>query len=545
MDQRALVGAHELLQLVLVTPAVLGVDDDPGRVDEVDRAGVARQQHVTGVERRAALHARADQRRVRLEQRHRLALHVRAHQRAVGVVVLEERDHRRRHRPDLLRRDVDQVDLVRGDVDVLPRLRAAQDAVAGQRAVGVERLVRLGDQLLLLLGRVQVDDLVGDLAVLDHAVRRRDEAVLGDLRVGGERADQADVRTLRRLDRAHPAVVGRVHVAHLDRRALTRQAAGAQRVQATAVRQTRQRVRLVHELRQLAGPEELLQGRDHRADVDDRLRRDRVRVLGREALTDDALHPVQTDPERLLDQLADRAQTAVAEVLVLVQVLLDGLARTRQRLGRVVLEVLVELLGDPEDVRQAHQLAHQRDDVVVRERAHLEVDIQAQARVHLVATHAREVVALRIEEQLVEQVARVVHRRRLARTLLLEQLDQRALLRTRDLRIRIDRVADVQRIVEELQDLLVRGVAHRAQQHRDRQLALAVDPDVDAALLVDLQLQPRAASRHQVRDEDLLLRILGLHQIRARGTHQLRHHDALGAVDDERARARSSTGNRP
>ncbi len=165
----------------------------------------------------------------------------------------------------------------------------------------------------------------------------------------------------------------------------------------------------------------------------------------------------------------------------------------------------------------------------------VEVDVQAQARVQLVATHAREVVALGIEEQLVEQVARVVHRRRLARALLLEQLDQRALLRARDLGVGIDRVADVQRVVEELEDLLVRAVAHRAQQHRDRQLALAVDADVDAALLVDLQLQPRAARRHQVRDEDLLLRILGLHQIRARRTHQLRHHDALGAVDDERA----------
>jgi hypothetical protein len=67
---------------------------------------------VAGVDRRAALHAGADQRRVGLEQRHRLALHVRAHQRALGVVVLEERDHRGRDRPELLRRDVDQVDVL-------------------------------------------------------------------------------------------------------------------------------------------------------------------------------------------------------------------------------------------------------------------------------------------------------------------------------------------------------------------------------------------------------------------------------------------------
>ena len=130
VDQRALVGPHELLQVVLVAAAVLGVDDDAGGVDEVDHAGVLGQQHVTGVERRAALHAGADQRRVRLQQRHGLALHVRAHQGAVGVVVLEERDHRRGDGPDLLGRDVDQVDLGRLDVDVLTRERAAENAVA-------------------------------------------------------------------------------------------------------------------------------------------------------------------------------------------------------------------------------------------------------------------------------------------------------------------------------------------------------------------------------------------------------------------------------
>ena len=81
----------------------------------------------------------------------------------------------------------------------------------------------------------------------------------------------------------------------------------------------------------------------------------------------------------------------------------------------------------------------------------------------------------------------------------------------------------------------LRVVGHRAQEDRDRQLALAVDADEDLALLVDLDLEPRAAGRHQVRDEDLLLAVLGLHEVGARRADQLRHDDALGAVDDERA----------
>jgi hypothetical protein len=177
--------------------ASLAVDDDLVGVDVADGAGRAGQQHVAGVQRRAALHPGADDRRVRLEQRHRLGLHVGAHQRAVGVVVLEERDHRRGDRPDLLRRDVHEVDLGRRDGHVLAGQRAADDLVALELRVLADRVVGLRDQALLLLRGVEPDDLVGDLPVLDDAVGRRHEAVLGDLGVARQRADEADVRPLR------------------------------------------------------------------------------------------------------------------------------------------------------------------------------------------------------------------------------------------------------------------------------------------------------------------------------------------------------------
>jgi hypothetical protein len=136
-----------------------------GGVDERHRAALAGQEHVTRVERRAALHARAHDGRVRDEQRHGLALHVRAHERAVGVVVLEERDHRRGHGPDLLGRDVHELDLRRAHGHVLAGLGAADDLLLGDLAVLGDGRVRLRDELGLLLRGVQVDDLVGDLAV--------------------------------------------------------------------------------------------------------------------------------------------------------------------------------------------------------------------------------------------------------------------------------------------------------------------------------------------------------------------------------------------
>src|SRR6202044_3075328 len=88
-------------------------------------------------------------------------------------------------------------------------------------------------------------------AVLDATVRRLDEAVLIDAREARERRDQADVRAFRRLDRANAAVVSRVNVADFEAGALTRQTARPKGGEATLVRDLRQRVGLVHELREL------------------------------------------------------------------------------------------------------------------------------------------------------------------------------------------------------------------------------------------------------------------------------------------------------
>ena len=105
------------------------------------------------VPRHRRFHAGADDRRLGADQRHRLALHVRAHQRPVGVVVLEERDQRRRHRHQLLRRDVDVVDVRRpGEQEVVAA--PAADQIGDEAAVRVELGVGLGDGVLALVHRL-------------------------------------------------------------------------------------------------------------------------------------------------------------------------------------------------------------------------------------------------------------------------------------------------------------------------------------------------------------------------------------------------------
>ena len=154
LRHRVDVGAHLLADAVL--GLALDADDDALAVDVVDGARPARDDDGARVARRDVLHAGADKRRPRAEQRHRLALHVRSHQRAVGVVVLEERNQRRGHRDELLGRDVDELDVVARREDEVAGL-ARVDAFLRQLAVVVDRGVGLGDDVLVLFPRRQVE----------------------------------------------------------------------------------------------------------------------------------------------------------------------------------------------------------------------------------------------------------------------------------------------------------------------------------------------------------------------------------------------------
>ena len=266
----------------------------------------------------------------------------------------------------------------------------------------LDDLVDLHHLADLVLARAGVGDdhVVDDPAVLHLAVGRLDEAELVDPRVGRQGRDQADVRTFRRLNRADAAVVRRVHVAHLEPGAFARQAAGPEGRQAPLVRDLRQRVGLVHELRQLRRPEELA-NRGH-----DRLRVDQVVRHGRRhflvdghLLLDGPLHAHQADAELVLEQLADRPDAAVAQVVDVVHV-----RRVLAQLQQVP-DHLVEVL------RVQDLLFEGRRD--------------AELRVQLQAADPREVVLLRVEEHVLEERARAVQRRRVARTQAAVDLDER------------------------------------------------------------------------------------------------------------------------
>jgi hypothetical protein len=223
VDAGRLVRALELHQTINVD-ARLGrvllfcrANDDARRIDLIDDAGAARGDGGARVGGDDRLHAGADERRVRLDQRHGLALHVGAHQRAVGVVILQEGNERRGDRDELLGRHVHGVDALARDEHDIAGV-AAEHQILGEIAFRIDRGVGLGDVIFLLLHGGEIGDLIRHLAVAHAAIRAFDEAVFVHARKGGERIDEADVRTFRRLDRTDTAVMRRMHVAHLEAR---------------------------------------------------------------------------------------------------------------------------------------------------------------------------------------------------------------------------------------------------------------------------------------------------------------------------------------
>ena len=315
-----------------------------------------------------------------------------------------------------------------------------------------------------------------------------------------------------------------VDVADIEARSVTRQTTGSKGGQLALVRDLGERVDLVHELRELAAAEELLHGGDDRADVYQRGGRGLLRVGDRHALAHHALHAQEADAELVLHQLAHRAHPAVAQVVDVVR-------------------------GAPAVVDHDDPL-HDRHEVLAAQGADLRRVDHAEALVQLVAADTAQVVAAVGEEQRLQQLAGVVRRGRVAGAQAAVELLEgfravlRRVLRERRLDVvvilvRVDlgqhRAHAVVRADLRLVEVVIQVNGAQEDGHRDA--ALAVDLDRHHVLGVGLELQPGAAVRDQLRSGEATAggRVVLSREVRARRADELRHHDALGAVDQERA----------
>ena len=262
IDVRRLVRTGELLQVVDVHArfahhafVVVDADHDAVGVHEVDHAAAAGLNGRLRVNSHRAFNAGADDRLFRTQAGHALTLHVRAHQSAVRVVVFQERNQGGGAGNDLRRSDVHVLDAFGRGENRFAVFTGGHEFLR-QTAVFIHVGVGLSDDVAAFLDRGEVTDFLRGNAVDHLAVRRFEEAVFVEAGIEGERVDQTDVRTFRRFDRADAAVVGRVHVADFEAGAFTRQTARAESGNTALVRDFRERIRLVHELRKLARTEE-------------------------------------------------------------------------------------------------------------------------------------------------------------------------------------------------------------------------------------------------------------------------------------------------
>src|SRR5678815_1584316 len=278
--------------------------------------------------------------------------------------------------------------------------------------LGAELLVRLVDLFLrnviarLELRVAAIDDahVFNDASIADLAIGRFDEPKLVDTREAREARDESDVRTFRSLNRTDTPVVRRMYVAHFEPGALSRETARSEGRQTTLVRDLRQRIRLVHELRQLARAEELTHRGRHRLGVDEIARHRRLHFLvDRHLLLDGALHALETDAELVFQELTDRAHASITKVIDVVRLVL-----------RRVLAHLQDVRNDFVEIcRREKRIV----DAVALRLAHLDVELQS--------SDAREVKLSRIEEHRFEQAIRSLYGRRVARTHLAINLEQR------------------------------------------------------------------------------------------------------------------------
>src|SRR5262249_43086856 len=157
------------------------------------------------------------------------------------------------------------------------------------------------------------------------------------------------------------------------------------------VRELRERVRLVDDLRELTAAEEVVDRRADRLRVDDRARREVLLLEERHALLDRPLQLEETLAELVARELVDRAHAAVAEVVDVVE------------------------LGTAVRVAQLEDELDRRDEVVLAERLLVLADDEAELAVDAEAADAPEAILVRVEELFLEELLRLLELRRVTR----------------------------------------------------------------------------------------------------------------------------------
>ena len=181
-------------------------------------------------------------------------------------------------------------------------------------ATSVNRRIGLRHEEILFSIRGEIFYLVLHTALFHLPIGRLDETELVDAGKRAHRANQPDVWPFRGFDRTNAPVMRRMNVAHFESRTLPAETSRSKRRQTAFVRQFRQRICLIHELRELRTPKEISDDCAERFWINQLLRGHPIYVDVEKghALFDQTLRARQTDAALVRQQFANGADTPTA-----------------------------------------------------------------------------------------------------------------------------------------------------------------------------------------------------------------------------------------
>ena len=570
-----LVGTFEFQQRIYIHFTVFCTYTDFVAYYADNFAGTFSQNADTGVRSNLVFHTGTDNRSLSAEQRYSLTLHVRTHQSTVSVIVLQERNQRGCDRYYLFRRNVHQVNLIRSNgEDII--LSTGGNTLAQEVAVIIQRFVGLCYDIFIFFVRSHVSDFFSYTFIffINNTVRSFHKAIFIDNSIGGQRTDQTDVRTFRRLDRTHTTIVGVVYVADFIACALTGQTAGAEGRQTTFMSQLCQRVVLIHELGQLAAAEEFLNSGNNRTDVNQSLRGNNFVVLNGHTFFYYTLHTGKTDTELVLQQFANAAYTTVAQMVNIiagamaihqVQQIVEG---SKYILIGNGMHFFIDTGGEHQkhfffmvlnlDSTQTtfvinaafcnlikifigHLSACRQDDFAgffvsnsLSQYGTAQAVAPAKLFVELITAYISQIITLAVKEGVFNQLYGVFQNNRLARTQLLVKLQHSFISVSGSILFQSCQQCGM--VAEASQDLIIGRQAQSTQQHGCRNLTGTVYTSRNNIIDVSFIFNPSATVRNYSSTVNLLT--AGIHSytiVNAGRTHQLADNNTFSTVDNKGA----------
>jgi hypothetical protein len=205
------------------------------------------------------------------------------------------------------------------------------------------------------------------------------------------------------------------------------------------------------------------------------------------------LHTGKPGTDLVLDQLADAAKATVSEVVDIVD--LDAYLTARfVNLTAVVHEGIATV--------ECCEISDRRDNVLDSEEILRQFMLDTELLVDLITTDLCEVITLRIEVEILDQLESGFLRWRLTRTHLAIDIKECVVLIVDGVLLECSH--DGWEIAE-LTSYLIITPTERLQEDGDRLLTLTIDTDASEILLVDLELKPSTTAWDDLRSQDILV----------------------------------------